>query len=115
MKKTNIVKNNRDFTKIITNNQMVKNSDLVIYYDINTEEKYRFGISVGKKIGNAVIRNLYKRRIRTIVDNHKNLYSKGVDYIIIVRKNCLIREFEQIEDSFIQLMNKINGRLKKER
>ena len=108
MKKANIVKENALFNDIISTGKCVKNKNLVIYYNINKEKRYRFGISVGKKIGNAVTRNYQKRRIRNIVDNHKNLYSNDLDYIIIIRRNVLNEDFIHLDESFVQLMNNIN-------
>ena len=105
MKKINIVKKNLDFKKIIDMNNCVKNRAFLIHYGSNNLEYYRFGISVSKKIGKAVTRNYYKRVIRNIVDNHKKLYSKGKDYIIILRKACLEMNYSELEESFLQLIN----------
>jgi ribonuclease P protein component len=107
MKKINIIKKNEDFKKIIDMNNCYKNNCLLIHFGSNNLEYYRFGISVSKKIGNAVTRNYYKRVIRNIVDNHKKLYSKGKDYIIILRKACIEMNYSEIEQSFLQLINKI--------
>lgn len=108
MKKINIIKENKTFNQTIKLNKYVKDKNLIIYYNYNSENKnYRFGISVGKKIGNAVIRNKYKRKLRNIIDNNKKLYAKKLDYIIIVRKNCLNLKFSEMEKSFVQLINKI--------
>lgn len=107
MKKSDVVKNNDDFNKIISKGQSVKNNDFVIYYDDNSSNINHYGISVGKKIGNAVTRNYYKRITRNICDKNKNLYSKGKDYIIIVRKGCTLQNFNEINESFVYLMKKI--------
>ena len=107
MKKINIIKKNEDFKKIIDMNNCYKNNCLLIHFGSNNLEYYRFGISVSKKIGNAVTRNYYKRVIRNIVDNHKKLYSKGKDYIIILRKACIEMNYSEIEQSFLQLISKI--------
>ena len=107
MKKINIVKKNMDFKKIIDMNNCVKNNALIIHYGNNNLSYYRFGISVSKKIGKAVTRNYYKRIIRNIVDNNKKLYSKGKDYIIILRKACIEMNYSEIEKSFLQLIYKI--------
>ena len=114
MKKINVVKNSRDFDRIIKNGKVVKNREFVIYYDNNDLGIYRFGISVGKKIGNVVTRNYYKRVLRNVCDNYKNLYSKGRDYIIIVRKACTLLSFSEIEESFVYLINKIEKEKKNE-
>ena len=107
MRKINIVKKNEDFKRIIDLNNCYKNNFLLIHYGSNNLDYYRFGISVSKKIGNAVNRNYYKRIIRNIVDNHKKLYSKGKDYIIILRKACTGAKYKDIENAFIELINKI--------
>ncbi len=111
MKKCEVVKSSRDFDRIINNKKCVKNKDFVIYYDDNDNTNH-FGISVGKKIGNAVVRNYYKRIIRNICDKNKKLYSKSKDYIIIMRYGCKELEFEDINASFVNLINKINKKEK---
>ena len=113
MKKCDIIKNNRDFDYIISNGNCVRNQELIIYY-VNNQTNNHFGISVGKKIGNAVTRNYYKRIMRDICDKCKNIYLDKRDYIIIVRKTCANLSYEQIKTSFIVLVNKINN-IEKER
>lgn len=108
MKKNEVVKNNYEFDAIIKNAKYKKNNEFIIYYIDNSIGYNRFGISVGKKIGNAVTRNYYKRVIRNICDKNKNLYSKGKDYIIIIRKGLTILDFNQINDSYVDLIKKIN-------
>ena len=108
MKKNEVVKNNYEFNNIIKNGKYVKNGEFIIYYIDNDIGHSRFGISVGKKIGNAVTRNYYKRIIRNICDKSKNLYSKEKDYIIIVRKGLTVLNYNDISDSFIDLNKKIN-------
>lgn len=112
MKKCDVVKKSRDFDKIIHLGRYVKNNEFVIYYKENNSMLNHFGISVGKKIGNAVQRNYYKRIIRNICDKNKNLYSNGKDYIIIVRKGCTIKTFREVNESFVYLINKIKEKEK---
>ena len=109
MKKEEVVKKTREFDYIIKKGQCKKNNEFVIYYIDNEKEYNRFGISVSKKIGNAVTRNYYKRVIRNICDKSKNLYSKGKDYIIIMRKGLISLEFSEAQKSFNDLLEKINN------
>ena len=103
MKKINVVKNNQEFNEIIKVGKCLKNKYFVLYYRNNNLNLYRFGISVPKKVCNAVNRNKLKRKVRNIVDNSKNLYSKQKDYIIIVRKSCLNEEYSVLEDNLKEL------------
>ena len=109
MKKEEVVKNNREFDYIIKSGKCRKNNEYVIYYIENDKEYNRFGISVSKKIGNAVTRNYYKRVIRNICDKSKNLYSNSKDYIIIMRKGLTLLSFEDAYKSINDLLRKINN------
>ena len=111
MKKEDVIKKSREFDDIIKNNRFVKNNNYIIYYRDNNE-KTRFGISVGKKIGNAVMRNYHKRVIRNICDINKKLYSKSKDYIIIMRKGCINLSFKDKNDSFVSLIKIIQSKEK---
>ena len=109
MKKINIIKESKDFEIIIHKGKFIKNKYYILYYLKNNSNKYyRFGISVGKKISNkAVVRNKLKRRLKTIIDNNKNFYQNNQDYIIIMKRSCLEASFEELENNFIDLINKV--------
>ncbi len=108
MKKINTVKKNDDFSKIIKTGKYYKTKYFVIYIKDNNLERYRFGISIGKKAGKAVTRNKIKRQLRTIIDKYKNDYPNGKDYIIIV-KNCFIEaSFSEIELLYRKGINYLN-------
>lgn len=104
MKKKFIVKNSRDFENIIKTGSCKKNKSFVIHYKKNDFPYDRFGISVSKKLGNAVFRNKYKRKIRSIIDKYKKLYINNEDYIIILRRGALDKSFIEIEKEFNDLM-----------
>ena len=112
MRKLYIVKDSKDFERIIKTGKVIKYKSFVIYYSSNNLPYCRFGISVGKKIGNAVHRNKYKRRIRTIIDNSKKDYINSQDYIIILRGIAKEKEYKELENEFLQLMDNIRKDIK---
>mgnify|MGYP003183867986 CR=1 FL=1 len=57
MKKAKRVCKNYEFTSIIQHRTFVKSSSFVCYFEARKCEHARVGISVGKKLGNAVVRN----------------------------------------------------------
>lgn len=109
MKKINIVKDSKDFETAIHKGKLYKNQSYIIYIIKNDKAYYRFGISVGKKISNkAVIRNKLKRQLKSIIDKNKNIYKNSQDYIIIMKRSCLEKSYQELENSFLDIMNKIN-------
>ena len=104
MKKFEIVKEKRIFDKIINSSKYIKNDTFVIYYEKHEEDFPKFGIAVGKKIGNAVTRNKYKRIIRNLVDQNKFLFKNTFDYIIIIKKKCLDLSYNELNDSLNALI-----------
>ena len=104
MKKIYIVKENKDFFKIINNGECKKNKSFVIYSLENKLLYNRYGISVSKKHGNAVFRNKYKRKIRAIIDNNKKDYNISKDYIIILRKGAIGKSFIDLTKDYLQLI-----------
>ncbi|HHW69380.1 MAG TPA: ribonuclease P protein component [Tenericutes bacterium] len=106
MKKINILKKNEDFERIIKNNKPYKYKDYVIYIEKNTDDYYKFGISVGKKIGNAVTRNKIKRQIKNIID--KYIYQNNFNCIIIVGRNIINRSFIEMENNLLFAFENLN-------
>ena len=106
MKKINILKKNEDFERIIKNNKPYKYKDYVIYIEKNTDDYYKFGISVGKKIGNAVTRNKIKRQIKNIID--KYIYQNNFNCIIIVGRNIINRSLIEMENNLLFAFENLN-------
>lgn len=109
MKKKEVVKDNRLFNSVIDSGLKLRNKYFVIYYNkVIDKNNLKFGIAVGKKVGNAVTRNKYKRKIRAIVDKNKLLFKKGYNYIIIVRKECLDLNYQSLNNKLMELIEKVN-------
>ncbi len=115
MRKLYIVKHQRDFDNLIKNGKKQKNKSFIIYYESNNLPYDRFGISVGKKLGNAVYRNKYKRKIRSILDSYKKLYINNKDYIIILRGSAKDKNYQELKEELLTLMNVIRKEIKDEK
>jgi ribonuclease P protein component len=108
MKKINIIKDSKEYEKIIKNRHYYSNRFYIIYIMKKEAKYYRFGISIPKKVGNSVIRNKVKRQIKSIIDKNK-LINKDLDYVIIVRKDITSLDYIAKENSLNLLLSKIDG------
>ena len=106
MKKINILKKTQDFDRIIKNNKPFKYKDYIIYLERKEEGVYNFGLSIGKKIGNAVTRNKYKRRLKNIIDEKS--YENNFNCIIIVGRGILSRNFKEMRENLFQAFENLN-------
>lgn len=106
MKKKNILKNNYDFDRIIQKGHPYKYKDYIIYLERKIPSDYNFGLSVGKKIGNAVVRNRIKRQIRSIID--ERVYQNDFNCIIIVGKGIINRTFVEMKENLYYAFKNLN-------
>ena len=106
MKKVNILKENREFSRIINAYKSNYFKYFNIYIEYNTNDYYKFGISVSKKVGNAVTRNRIKRQIKDIID--KKIYKNNFKCIIIVKKGILDLSYQEISNEVIFALTKLN-------
>ena len=111
MKKENCLKKNEDFQTIIEKKQSVGCSTLVIYYLKNELTYTRVGISCGKRLGNAVIRNRTKRQVRALIDETFDM-TLSRDYIVVVRNKFLENDYENNLRDIKYLLEKINKKFK---
>ena len=107
MKKINIIKENREYSRIIKTCRYYKSNYYVIYKE-NTkpDDIYKFGISIGKKVGKAVYRNKIKRRIKNILD--KKVYKNGFKCIIIVKKRINELSYKEMENELNLILERID-------
>ncbi|GAB2536974.1 ribonuclease P protein component [Gracilibacillus alcaliphilus] len=107
MKKEWRIKKDKEFQEVFKKGASFANRQLVIYYLHKDQQKhYRVGLSVSKKIGNAVVRNQIKRYIRqAFVELDKNV-KQEYDIIIIARQPAKDIDFHQIKKSVNHLLYK---------
>lgn len=104
MKKRFRVKKEKDFNAIFKEGESFANRKFVIYRLENNEQHFRVGLSVSKKLGNAVMRNQIKRRIRHILIEHKNQLVENVDFVVIARKGVEILDYAEMEKNLLHVL-----------
>jgi len=106
MKKINILKENKEYNRIIQGVKPFKSGDYLIFVERTDDNSYHFGFSVSKKICNAVHRNKIKRQLKDIID--KKVYKKNFNCIIMVKRNILNKTYQEMEKDLLFCFDKLN-------
>ncbi len=100
MKKQFRIKKNEEFQEVFKLGQSTANRQFVIYVlDRPEQAHFRVGLSVSKKIGNAVMRNRIKRLIRQVVFEFSDSLKSGKDIVIIARKPTAEMDYGEVKSS----------------
>jgi ribonuclease P protein component len=76
----------------------------VVFYRANGGPRSRFGISVKKALGGAVVRNRVRRRIREILRRNRLETSAGWDIVIHPRTSMTRSAFAAMEADLLALL-----------
>lgn len=79
----------------------------VVFFRANQLARSRFGISVKKALGGAVVRNRIRRRIREILRKNFPEIPRGWDIVIHPRSSVARAEFSALTDELLRLMRSI--------
>lgn len=101
------LKKNFEFVRVYRRRNSKADARIVMYAAPNNMDKTRLGISVSKKVGNAVVRNRVKRLLREIFRLNRDKLVKGFDLVIVARKGSVGTSFQDLELSFIKLSKKL--------
>mgnify|MGYP000947483452 FL=1 len=104
MKKRFRVKKEKDFNAIFKEGKSFANRKFVIYRLENNEKHFRVGLSVSKKLGNAVTRNHIKRRIRHVLIQNSHQIVENVDFVVIARKGVELLDYAEIEKNLLHVL-----------
>ena len=96
----------KQFSQIHAEGGSAANRLLVIRYLANDSDYSRFGFLVSKRIGNAVVRNKVKRRLREAV--RLNQVKSGWDALFIVRRGAGSAKYQDLKDATDNLLQRAN-------
>ncbi|MDO9629706.1 MAG: ribonuclease P protein component [Acholeplasmataceae bacterium] len=107
MNKRYRIKRNSEIDAIFKVKKVKGDSYFAIYQSDDSEAtNFRFALSIGKKYGNAVARNLAKRRIRMIVNELQQQFSKNKLFIIVVKPQSSELNYQEMKTKLTVLFKK---------
>lgn len=78
-----------------------------LFYLPNGQDHKRLGVIVSKKVGNAVIRNRAKRKIREIFRRHKQAGPGGMDVVVVSGRALVPLPYSLLEKKLVNTLQKM--------
>ena len=82
------------------------NGYLVLYARPNRLGINRVGITAGKKLGHAVVRNRVRRRLREVYRLNEDRFAPGWDIVVVARGRCIDADFQKLTHAYLSLAEK---------
>ena len=108
--KSSRVRKQADFDAVYRDSVHAADDVLVVQAVSNGQEKTRLGLSIGRKVGNAVVRNRWKRAIREVFRKSVQQFPVGIDIVVRPRKGAEL-SYAAIERSMPRLVARIAKKL----
>lgn len=104
-RKNEKLRTSREFKRVYDKGRRYNGPLFTLFVLKNNETLSRFGVTVTKKIGNAVERNRCKRVLREIFRQNKPQLIQPCDLVFNVKKAMLQTPFQQIVEEYLRLLN----------
>ncbi|MCH5278541.1 MAG: ribonuclease P protein component [Christensenellaceae bacterium] len=106
MKRCYSLKRNKEFRYAYRVGKAAHSKSMVLIYAKGKPNEVKIGFSVSKKLGNAVVRNRIKRRLREAITPLIPDFRKGVKLIIVAKAAILEEKMQSIQSSMRYMAKK---------
>lgn len=107
MHRSHRLRKNEHFQEVFQKGSSSANKQFVVYFSKQAgQAAFRLGISVSKKIGNAVARNRVKRLIREAVQDVESAIPAELDLVLIARPGIEEMSLEAIRQSLQHVLKR---------
>ena len=110
-----IVKKNKEIQEIYRGGRSYVTRYFIFYLFHTHDVPIKMAVAAGKKLGNAVVRNSVKRRLREVFRQNQSQLEGSGRVLIVGRKPMLDADWSEIEKAFLSVCRKIKREQEKKK
>lgn len=99
----------REFDRVYKRGAVYRGKLFSVHTYPNILDTPRLGLSVSKKVGNAVIRNTLRRRLREIFRAASTNVRRDLDLVVSARPSAAGVRYADLEDEFHRALEKLGA------
>ncbi len=103
------IKKRKTFLELSKNGSCYKTRGVIILSKKTHSDDIFVGYTASKKVGNAVVRNFAKRRMRHLVREFFPFFEKGTMFVLIATKYTISFPFSELRLDFLQALKKVQA------
>ena len=101
------LKKNYEFRRLYRKGASAVSGSMVLYCRENRLGHNRLGVTVSVKLGNAVVRNRARRRLREVYRLNQDQLHRGYDLILVARGRAVSAPWAELNGTFLRLCRKL--------
>jgi ribonuclease P protein component len=101
------IRKSPEFKRVFDARCSASDGVLIVFAVRNGLEESRLGLSVSRKVGNAVVRNRWKRLIREAFRKNRIGFSGYFDIVVIPQRSAALPTADVVENSLRKIIDKI--------
>ena len=108
LKRVNRLKKRYQFNYVYKSGEHFSSEHLVLYFVSSKTKSIKVGFAVTKKVGQAVVRNKIRRRLREIIQKQLPSLKQNFNIIVVAKESVAEASFEKLSLELIKLLKKAN-------